>query len=157
MRTLSVIIPAALAAIALGACGSESVSAPTGDAVADQGGEIFATHCGGCHTLSAAGTEGSGLRTLRVQGPNFDQRSEKFDDVMFALHNGGFSGAIMPQNIVVGDQATAVARFLSENAGADVEESPRPAAGSGGSGSSEGSQIPGDPTGGSGSDENVGD
>lgn len=157
MRTLSVIIPAALAAIALSACGTESVSVPTSEMVANEGAEIFATHCGGCHTLSAAGTQGSGNRSLRVQGPDFDQRTEKVADVLFAIHNGGFSGAIMPQNIVVGDEAQAVALFLSEYAGADVEESPRPEAGSGTKPPAGEEQIPGDPTGGSGSNENIGD
>lgn len=157
MRTLSVIIPAALAAIALSACGSEGVSVATSETVAHDGAEIFATHCAGCHTLGAAGTQGSGNRSLRVQGPDFNQRTETYDDVLFAIHNGGFSGAIMPQNIVVGDEAEAVARFLSEYAGADVEEQPLPAAGSGNGPPSEDGQIPGDPTGGSGSNENIGD
>ncbi len=157
MRTLTVIIPAALAAIALSACGSESVSVPTSEPVAHAGGEIFATHCAGCHTLSAAGTQGSGNRNLRVQGPDFDQRTETYDDVLFAIHNGGFSGAIMPQNIVVGTEAKAVARFLSEYAGADIEEQPQPQAGPGENDLPEGGQVPGDPTGGSGSNENIGD
>ena len=41
--------------------------------------------------------------------------------MIFAIANGGFSGAIMPQNIVVGDDAEAVARFLAEYSGKDVE------------------------------------
>ena len=61
MRTLSVLIPAVLAAIVLSACGTESVSVPESDGAAYEGAEIFATHCSGCHTLSAAGTQGSGL------------------------------------------------------------------------------------------------
>ena len=38
-------------------------------------------------------------------------------DVLFAIQNGGFSGAIMPQNIVVGDEAEEVARFVAKYAG----------------------------------------
>ena len=162
MRTLSVIIPAALATLALAACGSESVSVPESDTVAREGGEIFATHCSGCHTLSAAGTEGSGNRTLRVQGPNFDQRAETYDDVLFAIHNGGFSGAIMPQNIVVGEEAEAVAEFLSEYSGADVDDPPMPTSDDSASQEEDQAvegqeQIEGDPTGGSGSNSNIGD
>ncbi len=158
MRTLSVLIPAVLAAIVLSACGTESVSVPESDGAAYEGAEIFATHCSGCHTLSAAGTQGSGNRTLRVQGPNFDQRVESYDDVLFAIHNGGFSGAIMPQNIVVGEEAEAVAEFLSEYAGSDVEEPPRPQAEPGENEPVEEDEgeLPGDPTGGSDSNPNTG-
>ena len=113
MRSFSLIIPAALAALALAACGTEGVSVPTDETVAHEGGEIFATHCAGCHTLNAAGTQGSGNRQLRVQGPDFNQRIETEADVLFAIANGGFSGAIMPQNIVVGEEAEAVAEFVA--------------------------------------------
>ena len=128
VRTLGVLIATASAALVLGACGTESVSVPSSDTAANTGAELFATHCSGCHTISAAGTQGSGNRSLRVQGPSFDQRKESYDDALFAIHNGGFSGAIMPQNIVVGDEAKAVAIFLDKYSGSDVEESPRPSA-----------------------------
>ena len=87
---------------------------------------LFADHCSGCHTLSAAGTQGTGNRGVRTQGPNLNQRTESFEDALFAIRNGGFSGAIMPQNIVVGDEAEAVARFVAKYAGQDAEESPQP-------------------------------
>ena len=54
---------------------------------------------------------------MRTQGPNLDQRTETYDDALFAIQNGGFSGAIMPQNIVVGSEAEAVARFVAKYAG----------------------------------------
>jgi mono/diheme cytochrome c family protein len=124
-----VLIPLAAVSLALGACGTEGVDTSSDDSPEVQrGGELFAQRCGGCHTLEPAGTQGSGKRTQRVQGPNFDQRKESFDDVLFAIRNGGFSGAIMPQNIVVGDDAAAVARFLEEYAGGDVHDPPRPGA-----------------------------
>lgn len=126
MRAL-VLIPLAAAAMALSACGTEGVDTSSSDSPeVQQGGELFAQRCGGCHTLEAAGTQGSGGRTQRVQGPNFDQRKETYDDVLFAIQNGGFSGAIMPQNIVVGDDAVAVARFVEQYAGGDVHDPPRP-------------------------------
>ena len=118
-----------LCALLLAACGSEGVSvSPTSDVTAHEGAEIFASHCAGCHTISGAGTEGSGNRALRTQGPNFDQRVESYDEALFAIRNGGFSGAIMPQNIVVGDDATRVAEFLAKYSGTEVDESPRPTA-----------------------------
>jgi mono/diheme cytochrome c family protein len=87
---------------------------------------MFATHCSGCHTLSAAGTQGSGNRGQRTQGPNLNQRVESYEDVLFAIQNGGFSGAIMPQNIVVGKEAEEVAKFVSKYAGEEAESTPRP-------------------------------
>ena len=101
---------------------------PESNATASEGAELFATHCAGCHTISAAGTQGSGNRALRTQGPNFDQRVESYDEALFAIRNGGFSGAIMPQNILVGDDAAKVAEFLAKYSGTDVDESPRPTA-----------------------------
>ncbi len=90
------------------------------------GAVLFATHCSGCHTLGAAGTQGTGNRSIRTQGPNLDERVESYEDALFAIQNGGFSGAIMPQNIVVGEEAEEVARFVAKYAGQDAAESPRP-------------------------------
>ena len=39
----------------------------------------------------------------RTDGPNFNIRRECVEHVLYAIRNGGFSGAIMPQNIVVGE------------------------------------------------------
>ena len=115
------------AALGLAACGfgEEGISVSKDDPNYN-GAVLFATHCSGCHTLSAAGTQGSGNRGERTQGPNLNQRTETYDDALFAIQNGGFSGAIMPQNIVVGKEAEAVARFVAKYAGEEAEESPRP-------------------------------
>ena len=115
------------AALSLTACGfgEEGISVSRDDPSYD-GAVLFAQNCSGCHTLSAAGTQGTGNRGERVQGPNLDQRTETYDDALFAIQNGGFSGAIMPQNIVVGKEAEAVARFVAEYAGNEAESSPRP-------------------------------
>ncbi len=118
---------ALIAALCLAACGfGQEDIAVSSDEPEHAGAVLFATHCSGCHTLGAAGTQGSGNRGLRTQGPNLDQRTETYDDALFAIQNGGFSGAIMPQNIVVGDEAEAVARFVAKYAGTEAEESPRP-------------------------------
>ncbi|MFL5901391.1 MAG: c-type cytochrome [Solirubrobacterales bacterium] len=129
MRLALITATALLAALGLAACGfgEEGVSVSKSDPDYT-GAALFATHCSGCHTLSAAGTQGTGNRGLRTQGPNLDQRTETYEDALFAIQNGGFSGAIMPQNIVVGDEAEAVARFVAKYAGTDAKESPRPGA-----------------------------
>jgi mono/diheme cytochrome c family protein len=128
------LVPASLASIAaaaaLAACGSEGLDVPEDDPT-HAGAVLFAERCGGCHTLKAAGAEGSANRTLRNQGPNLDQRAESVDDVLYAIRNGGFSGAIMPQNIVVGDDAEAVAEFVAEYSGTEVVRPPAPGEGSG--------------------------
>ncbi|HEU4393677.1 MAG TPA: c-type cytochrome [Solirubrobacterales bacterium] len=127
MRPVLLIAVVFAAALGLAACGfgEEGISVSQDDPN-HEGAVLFATHCAGCHTLSAAGTQGSGNRGERTQGPNLDQRTESYEDALFAIQNGGFSGAIMPQNIVVGDEADAVARFVAEYAGTEAESSPRP-------------------------------
>ncbi|HEY6550305.1 MAG TPA: c-type cytochrome [Solirubrobacterales bacterium] len=127
MRLALITATALLAALGLAACGmgEEGISVSKSDSNYN-GAVLFATHCSGCHTLSAAGSQGSGNRGVRTQGPNLDQRTESYDDALFAIQNGGFSGAIMPQNIVVGEEAEAVARFVTKYAGGEAEESPRP-------------------------------
>ena len=107
------------AAGAVAACGSQSVSVPKTENT-HNGAVLFAEHCSGCHTLSYAGTQGSATNVRnreRVDGPNFDQRKEQADQVLYAIRNGGFSGAIMPENIVVGKEAQQIADFLAEYSG----------------------------------------
>ncbi len=114
------ITAAVLAAIGLSACGSEGISVPK-DSADYRGAVLFSQRCAGCHTLSAAGTQGSANRNVRVQGPNLDQRKETPDDVLFAIRNGGFSGGIMPANVVTGREANQVAAFVSKYAGQETK------------------------------------
>ncbi len=120
IRVLLVSVAAlALAALA-GACGTEKISVPSSDPN-HQGAVLFSQRCSGCHTLSYAAANGSAanVRTaLMNNGPNFNVRCERpVTRVLYAIENGGFSGAIMPQNIVVGQDARAVAQFVSTYAG----------------------------------------
>ena len=119
-------IAVAVLATAAG-CGTQGIQVPDNDPM-HAGALIFSERCSGCHTLTPAGTEGSGNRSQRQQGPNLDQRTESMSDVLFAIRNGGFSGAIMPQNIVVGADAQKVAAFVAKYAGQDVIQQPAPAA-----------------------------
>jgi mono/diheme cytochrome c family protein len=120
VRPVLPLTAAALCALALGACGTEGIQLSEDDPNYD-GAVLFAERCSGCHTLKAAGTQGSANRALRNQGPNLDERVESPEDVLFAIQNGGFSGAIMPQNILVGDEAAAVAEFVAEYSGSEVD------------------------------------
>jgi mono/diheme cytochrome c family protein len=110
----------ALAAAGAVGCGGE-ISVPE-ESANHQGAELFNARCSGCHSLDAANAYGSkppGSKQggERTNGPNFNVRKENRDDVLYAIRNGGFSGAIMPANIVVGEDAEAVADFLSEYSG----------------------------------------
>ena len=51
-----------------------------------------------------------------------EERTETYTSALHAIQNGGFSGAIMPQNIVVGEEAEKVARFVADYAGSDAGE-----------------------------------
>ena len=50
-------------------------------------------------------------------GPNFNQRKEEKDQVLYAIYNGGFSSGPMPQDIVVGEEAEKVADFVAKYSG----------------------------------------
>jgi mono/diheme cytochrome c family protein len=116
-----VILCASFAVLLAAGCGGD-IEVPTDEATAHKGAVLFNERCSGCHSLDAANAYGSkppgqlqgGERT---NGPNFNVRKESRDDVLFAIRNGGFSGGIMPANVVVGEDAEAVADFLSKYSG----------------------------------------
>lgn len=117
-----VVTAAAAAALAISACGTKKIEADNSQPTSPvhQGAVLFHDRCGGCHTLSAAATHGSSINAFqkeRTDGPNLDFRKETVRDVLFAIRNGGFSGSIMPANVVVGPDAQKVAAFVSKYAG----------------------------------------
>jgi mono/diheme cytochrome c family protein len=124
---LAAALAAALAAVvALGACGTQGIQVPKSSAYY-RGAVLFLDHCSGCHTLATVGAEGSATSIkdrLRTNGPNFDFRKEQYAQVLFAIRNGGFSGAIMPQNILLGAQAREVAEFLAKYSGLQAPKVP---------------------------------
>jgi cytochrome c551 len=141
------IIAAGLAATA---CGSEGISLkPGASAQVERGATLFSQRCAGCHTFDVAGTQGGATRVHdreRTDGPNFNVRPETHDSVLYAIRNGGFSGAIMPENIVVGQDAQAVAAFVSKYAGSKraptVSPPSQPVASGGSQGGGGGSGAP---------------
>jgi mono/diheme cytochrome c family protein len=113
---------AALAvAIVAAACGTQKIAVPQAETQLHSGAELFQQRCSGCHSLSYAAANGSApnIRTAQAtSGPNFHQRCERpVDRVLYAIENGGFSGAYMPQNVVVGQDAIDVAKFVATYAG----------------------------------------
>jgi mono/diheme cytochrome c family protein len=117
-----VLAAAALVAVSGCAQGEIDVDAQSHDAAV-----LFNERCSGCHTLNAANSYGSKPEGQlaggeRTNGPSFNVRKVNKDDALFAIRNGGFSGAIMPANIVVGEDAEKVAEFLDKYSGKDAGE-----------------------------------
>ena len=112
----------ALSVTLLTGCGEGKIKVSKSDPSVHHGAILFNQRCSGCHTLDAANAYGSkppgqisgGERT---NGPNFNVRKENREDVLYAIRNGGFSGAIMPANVVMGRDAQDVALFLERYAG----------------------------------------
>ncbi|MBX5468803.1 MAG: c-type cytochrome [Thermoleophilaceae bacterium] len=118
---------AGVSALVLGACGSQhlQVAEKPGTPI-HSGAVLFNERCSGCHTLTPAAARGSTPAgevkdKERTDGPNLDFRRENVESVLFAIRNGGFSGAIMPANIVVGEQAKQVAEFVAKYAGSKAQ------------------------------------
>jgi mono/diheme cytochrome c family protein len=139
MSTRKIASLALAGAVAVGAtaCGTRNIEldkSDTQNAQVSNGASLFQERCSGCHTLNAAGAQGSKPTNdngggERTNGPNFNVRKENKDDVLFAIRNGGFSGAIMPANVAVGEDAQDIAAFLSKYAGrggSDVSENITP-------------------------------
>jgi mono/diheme cytochrome c family protein len=144
-RKLASLTLAAAIAVGASACGTRNVNLDKNErAGVENGAELFQERCSGCHTINSAGSRGSKPTNdngggERTNGPNFNVRKENKDDVLFAIRNGGFSGAIMPANIVVGQDAEDVADYLTKYAGrggSDLSENTAPSneSGSGGGG-----------------------
>ena len=110
-----------LALAVLAGCGGE-IEVPEQDADLHSGAQLFNQRCSGCHSLDTANAYGSKAAGQLeggeiTNGPNFNIRKESRDDVLFAIRNGGFSGQIMPANIVVGSDAQLIADFLAKYSG----------------------------------------
>jgi mono/diheme cytochrome c family protein len=121
--TVTVILASGVAAAG---CGSQGIQVSKASPYY-RGAVLFRNHCSGCHTLSVVGAQGSATsikNRVRTNGPNFNIRKENVEQVLYAIRNGGFSGAIMPENIVLGDDAQAVASFLAQYSGRQAQKVP---------------------------------
>ena len=130
-RLILAVCALALSGVATG-CGNKIDVAEKSGSVR-HGAILFNERCSGCHSIDAADAYGSKPAGAgqkggeRTDGPNFNVRKESREDVLYAIRNGGFSGAIMPANIVVGKDADDVALFLERYAGSASEEGSSPA------------------------------
>ena len=133
-RRVAAVVAGLVATGGIIACGEEGISSKVASEPAsiERGAQLFADRCAGCHTLDVAGAQGGATRVRdreRVDGPNFNVRKESVDTVLYAIRNGGYSGAIMPENIVSGQDANDVAAFLAKYAGAKDPSSVTPSQG----------------------------
>jgi cbb3-type cytochrome c oxidase subunit III len=96
----------AVAAYVAMVAGNPSAAGPTN---ATSGKDIFLANCGSCHTLAAAGTNGT-------IGPNLDQLKPPLSVVQRQVTNGG---AAMPafKGQLTAAQITAVAKYVASVAG----------------------------------------
>jgi mono/diheme cytochrome c family protein len=118
-RRLLALAALAAAALALGACGTEGIELAENDPNYE-GAELFKENCAGCHSLSVVGADGSATDVSsreRKDGPNFNERKEDVESVLYAIRNGGFSSGPMPQNILTGEDAQKVAEFVARYSG----------------------------------------
>jgi mono/diheme cytochrome c family protein len=69
----------------------------------EQGRELFIANCGSCHTLDAAGTQGD-------IGPNLDEAQVDEAEALARIKEGP---GVMPENLVEGADAAAVAAFVA--------------------------------------------
>ena len=128
VRVLCALAATVATALAGAACGTQRISVPTNQSAIHHGAVLFQQRCAGCHSLAYAATFGSAANVFTAQfnnGPNFNVRCERpAIRVLYAIENGGFSGAIMPQNIVVGKDAYDVAKFVATYSGRQAPKLP---------------------------------
>jgi mono/diheme cytochrome c family protein len=105
--------------------GPGTAGAAPGVASQDQDGkQLFASNCGPCHTLAAAGADG-------IVGPNLDRILAPGGN---ATYEGSYSRALqaitcgfgqgrMPAGIIQGENAKEAAAFVGAYAGQDGSES----------------------------------
>jgi cbb3-type cytochrome c oxidase subunit III len=103
---------ACLAALVLSGCGTDGLSNENADT--SQGKVLFKQECGLCHVLREAETKGT-------IGPNLDDafagpRSEGFDESTIrevVRHQIDYPTPPMPEDLVEGDEADAVAAYVA--------------------------------------------
>ena len=107
MRTPRLLLICALAFAGCGGGDDGSTADRTDQAASGDPKQVFASTCGGCHTLSAAGTSGK-------VGPSLDELEPEAARVVRAIETGPGQ---MPQGLLQGKEAQAVADYVAQNAG----------------------------------------
>ena len=106
----------AAAALLVVGCGTGGLASSRGDV--QNGGKLFQSKCGGCHTLSAAGTQGTIGPDL--DGAFYGDRAQGFKQdtiVNVVLDQIRLASPPMPSNLVKGQDAEDVAAYVASVAG----------------------------------------
>ena len=98
-----------LTTLAIAGCGGDDgeTAGRSGEAAQGEPKQVFASTCGGCHTLAAADASGK-------VGPNLDEVKPDAAQVVQAIESGPGQ---MPENLLEGSEAQAVADYVAANAG----------------------------------------
>jgi mono/diheme cytochrome c family protein len=109
---LGIAVPAIVIAGREEAAGSEGALASTDlGPQFEEGKQLFRENCASCHTLNEANARG-------VTGPNLDSLSPLDEErVLNAINIGGTGDKRMPAGILEGEDAEAVAAYVSRVAG----------------------------------------
>jgi mono/diheme cytochrome c family protein len=108
-RRIRCALVAGALAVALAGCGGDDDSGgsatPAGDggATAASGEELFKQRCSSCHTLAAAGADGT-------VGPNLDQLAPDAARVQAAIKT---APGVMPENLAEGEEAQRIAEYVA--------------------------------------------
>jgi mono/diheme cytochrome c family protein len=108
-----------VAALGVAGCGTEGLTPEEADVA--EGKTLFKENCGRCHTLREAGTQGSNPTAIPDSGPNLDEafaaaRMEGFEESTIretVRHQIDFPTPPMPEDLVEGDEADAVAAYVA--------------------------------------------
>lgn len=112
--------------LAIAGTGGEDAAPIAVEPQDEDGKSMFATNCGACHTLAAAGTDG-------IVGPNLDEVLAPGGNPNYEGSYGralnavvcGFGGGRMPAGILQGANAKEVSAFVGAYAGAvGVDQAP---------------------------------
>ncbi len=91
--------------------GTRTLAAEAGNEELERGKELFRQNCAGCHTLAAVQAKG-------VTGPSLDRLGNvSRRRVLEAIRNGGTGKLQMPAALLDGENAEAVAAYVSRVAG----------------------------------------
>jgi plastocyanin len=117
----SVVVVAALAVLALGACGREE----SPDLV--NGKELYIGEgtCGSCHALARAGTsatQGPDLDHAFAQARRDGMNEETVEGIVLRQIANPRRSSIMPEDLVTGDDARDVAAYIADVAGIPGED-----------------------------------
>jgi mono/diheme cytochrome c family protein len=85
-----------------------------------EGKHLFQSTCSTCHTLKAVnarGVTGPNLDAVGLDASTPDQRKKSEGRVLNAIKIGGTGERLMPANLLQGEQAAAVAAYVTDVAG----------------------------------------